>query len=149
MTKWENLNLKPTPLKRVFHPGQHHGERATQRTREAKQSADLAIPHVYMMAKDDREVGSDGLPKTCPVCIVSQTLNMEMSEWVTGILDAVQETEEEHEVISTEEMLHTIDKLNMVWQKEKESETETEEVEENQEAKEDEESEQDEESQET
>ena len=52
------------------------------------------------------------------VCTASQAMNMEMSEWVTGILDAVLETEEEHEVISTEEMLHKIYKLNIKWQNE-------------------------------
>ena len=86
-------------LNRVFNPGQHHGEKAEQRTREAKQMANLAIPHVYLMAKDHKEVGPDGEPKTRPVCTASQTMNMEMSEWVTGILDAVLETEEDHEVI--------------------------------------------------
>ena len=79
------------------------------------------------MAKDHKEVGPDGEPKTCPVCTALQTMNMEMSEWVTGILDAVLETKEEHEVISTEEMLHKIYKLNMAWQSRKVRETESEE----------------------
>ena len=39
-------------------------------------------------------------------------MNQEMSEWVTSLIDAALDTGEGHEVISTEEMLAKIDKVN-------------------------------------
>ena len=43
-------------LKRVFNLGKDHGENSEQRTGEAKQIANLTIPLVYLMSKDQKKI---------------------------------------------------------------------------------------------
>ena len=99
-------------LNNVFSTGKDLGDKAETRAREAKQMASLVIPRVYLMNKDHKPCDSEGNPKTRPVCTASETMNMEMSEWVTKILDSAMEAPVLHEVISTEEMLAKIDETN-------------------------------------
>ena len=54
-----------------------------------------------------------GLPKCRPVCAASRSINQEMSEWVSQILDAASEGDTESaESCSTEDMLNQLDELN-------------------------------------
>ena len=80
--------------------------------------ANLAIPLVYLMAKYHKGMVDNGEHNTRPVCTASQTMNMEMSEWVCHILDAALETEEKHQVTSSEEILSKVDLLNEQWERE-------------------------------
>ena len=67
-------------LNKVFNTGEAHGENGAKRCREAKSVANLTIPQLYLLLKDHKKVGEDGLPKSRPVCGASCTINQEMSE---------------------------------------------------------------------
>ena len=60
-------------------------------------------------------MGPGELPKSRPVCGASCSLNQELSEWVSQILEAGIESKEHSEVISTEDLLNQIDRLNKSW----------------------------------
>ena len=51
-------------------------------------------------------------PKTRPVCGTSSSINGELSEWISEILEALSQSIESDEVISSEELLSYVDKLN-------------------------------------
>ena len=103
-------------LNKVFKTGEAHVENESKRTKGAKQVCNLVVPLMYLLMKDHKAMGDDGLPKTRPVCGASTSLNQEMSEWVSDVLEAVLDSEtENHEAISTEDMLPEIDRLNQKW----------------------------------
>ena len=58
---------------------------------------------------------ASGLPKCRPVCGASCSINQELSEWVAQILEATLGSGEQSEVISTEDLLSEIDRLNENW----------------------------------
>ena len=100
-------------LNNVFRTGEFHGKKAMTRAREARSVVNLVIPNLYLMAKDHKPVGPDGLPKCRPVCAASRSINQEMSEWISQILDAASEGDTESaESCSTEDMLSQLDELN-------------------------------------
>ena len=73
------------------------------------------VPNLYIFPKDHKDVQEDGNPKTCPVCGASSTINQELSEWISELLESALKGMEQAEVISTEEMLSCIDDLNETW----------------------------------
>merc|ERR1711867_408073 len=98
-------------LNRIFMPGSSHGEATALRTEEAKELRATTIPIFSLLAKDHKwtEVGQD--PKTRGVCYASKSINGEMSEYVSDILDAVSNERDTGERISSEDLLHSLDKL--------------------------------------
>ena len=86
--------------------------------KEAKQAATLVMPQVYLLDKDHKDPDAEGLSKTRPVCTASETMNQELSEWVTSFVDAALDQSDNYEVISTEEMLAKVDAVNAKWEEE-------------------------------
>ena len=79
----------------------------------------MVILILYLLMKDHKKLGERGLPKTRPVCAASDSLNQELSEWVSEILEAVNDSEEQNdEAVSTEDMISEIDALNKKWERE-------------------------------
>ena len=70
------------------------------------------IPNLYIFPKDHKPVKADGQPKTRPVCGASETINQELSEWVSSLTEAALQGTELKEMISTEEVLAHINWLN-------------------------------------
>ena len=106
-------------MNKVFNTGKGLGKKASERARLAKEVSNLVIPQLYLLWKDHKKIGDDGLPKSRPVCGASQTLNTEMSEWVSDILESTLATMESSEVISTEDLMSHVDMLNEKWAKDK------------------------------
>ena len=68
-------------------------------------------PILALLLKDHKEVKEGCDPKTRPVCGASRSINGEISEWVSVILDAVNSASDPVENISTEELLSHVDDL--------------------------------------
>ena len=51
------------------------------------------------------------LPKSRPLCGASETVNMELYEDISLIIEAALEAQEQREIISTEELLAKVDRL--------------------------------------
>ena len=81
-------------LNKIFNVGEAHGSDAQKRAQKAKEVCNLVIPQMYMLAKDHKSIGEDGLPKCRPVCGATNSLNQEMSEWVSVILEAAIQTKD-------------------------------------------------------
>ena len=86
--------------------------------------ANLTIPNLYLLAKDHKELEPNGDPKTRPVCTASETMNIELSEWVTDVVEAALATGFQTEVISTEEKMKKIDDVKSKWRTEETNVTE-------------------------
>ena len=78
----------------------------------------MVMPQVYLLDKDHMNPAAEGLSKTRPVCTASDTMNQELSEWVTSFVDAALDKSDNYEVISTEEMLAKIYAVNAKWEEE-------------------------------
>ena len=50
------------------------------------------------------------------MCRASETINQELSEWVSALVEVALQGRDLKEVISTEEMLAHIDRLNKAWE---------------------------------
>ena len=98
-------------LNKVFQTGTKHGKDATTRTCHAKELISTAIPILTLLAKDHKPTNEQGDPKTRPVCGACKSVNGELSEWVSMILDSACQSEPTDESIGTEDMLHEVDKL--------------------------------------
>ena len=98
-------------LNRVFRPGMTHGERNMERCFEAKELRTTAIPKMKLLLKDHKEKGKDGILKTRPVCTACRSPNGELSEYLADIIDAVADTADSCEAISTEDLLSKIDRV--------------------------------------
>ena len=70
-----------------------------------------------MPIKDHKSLDENGLPKCRPVCGASCTINQELSEWVSSLLEASVDSQEQSESISTEDLMNKIDQLNEEWEK--------------------------------
>ena len=79
---------------------------------EAKELRATVIPILSLLIKDHNELNEKGLPKSRPVCGASTSIIGELSEWISQILDAVSQSLESDEVISSEELLAFVDEVN-------------------------------------
>ena len=74
------------------------------------------LSNLYLFPKDHKPLKPDGQPKTRPVWGTSETVNQELNEWVSTPVESALNGQEMKEVISTEEMLGWIDKMNKEWE---------------------------------
>ena len=89
-----------------------------ERVWEAKELKSTIIPVLSLLIKDHKQLNPDGSPKSHPVCGASSSINGELSEWISTILDAMAASVETSEVISSEEMLALVDELNSLLEEE-------------------------------
>ena len=75
-----------TALNRIFNTGANHHKKSKERMWRAKEAMATIIPNLYIFPKDHRPVKADGQPKTRPVCGASETINQELSEWVSSLI---------------------------------------------------------------
>ena len=113
---WEDVQSAQRLLKghlrivnHIFRPGANTAQE--DRVWKAKELHSTVIPVNSMLVKDHKPLTEEGLPKTRPVCGASYSLNGEMSEWISDIMDAICQAEETDEAISGEEMRSEIDKV--------------------------------------
>ena len=99
-------------LNLIFKPGSNTS--AEDRVWQAKELKSTTIPMISLLVKDHKELTETGEPKVRPVCGASSSINGELSEWISSILDALADYKETSEVISSEEMLGKIDDLNKI-----------------------------------
>ena len=118
---WEEVQSAQRLLKghlriinHIFNTGADTGSK--ERTWAAKELRSTVLPVNSLLVKDHKPLTPEGLPKTRPVCGASCSMNGELSEWISEILDAVGQTEETSEAISGEEMRAEIDLLNLTEQ---------------------------------
>ena len=64
-----------------------------------------------LMVKDHKPCGDKGIPKTWHVCGASESINGEMSECVSTIVEALAQSLGTEEVMSSEELLSFVDEL--------------------------------------
>ena len=71
------------------------------------------IQYITILAKDHTPVNEKGIPATRPVCCCSRSINGELSEWVSSLVDAGTNCSEqkEKEVLSCEDLLAQVDAL--------------------------------------
>ena len=98
-------------MNRVFNVG---GNRDNQeRVWKAKELMATVIPNLSLMVKDHKPLDGEGQPKTRPVCGADRSMNGELSETLSIILDGTAIVLPGKEVISTEELLHKVNELNL------------------------------------
>ena len=98
-------------MNRVFQAGLDHGKEGQERTWHAKELVATAIPLLSIVAKDHKKLSTNGDPKTRPMCGACHSINGELSEWVSLILDSANNCEDTDESIGTEDMMHEVDVL--------------------------------------
>ena len=103
-------------LNLIFRPGKE--TQSEERVWEAKELKSTIIPVLSLLIKDHKQLNPDGSPKSHPVCGASRSINGELSEWISTILDAMAASVETSEVISSEEMLALVDELNSLLEEE-------------------------------
>ena len=97
-------------LNLIFNPGSE--TTCPDRVREAKELRATIIPIVSLLIKDHKEPDEQGRPKSRPVCGASSSINGELSEWISDILESISQSMETDEVVSSEELLSFVDDLN-------------------------------------
>ena len=112
----EVVNGHLKALNRVFRTGENHGEKAMRRAWRAKEAKATILPLLHLLVKDHKEVGEGQNPKTRPVCGAATGINGELSEWIADIVEAALQGVDNKEVISTEEMLAHVDRVNKEWE---------------------------------
>ena len=70
------------------------------------------IPVLSLMLKDHKEL-KEGMLPTRPVCGTSSSINGELSEYLSNIVDSINDCPETKKVISCEEVCGKLDDLNM------------------------------------
>ena len=115
---WEEVRASQRTIKghmrcvnHIFKMGEDQGEKGEKRVWNAKELESTVIPIVSLLVKDHKNPKQNGDPATRPVCGASRSINGEMSESVSDILDAAGNRSSRDEAISTEEMLSNIDDL--------------------------------------
>ena len=99
-------------LNLLFSAGHDLGEQELARVWKAKELKSTCIPVLSLMLKDHKEPKERMLP-TRPVCGASSSINGELSEYLSNIVDSINDFPETKEVISCEEMCGKLDDLNM------------------------------------
>ena len=109
---WGGINETQNSLKSliraldlIFNTGIGQSNSSKARAWKAREAMATIIPNLYIFPKDHKEVGADGQPKTRPVCGASETMNQELSEWVSELVEAALKGMDSKEMISTEELL--------------------------------------------
>ena len=79
-------------LNKIFNTGSSHSKKSMERAWKAKEAMATILPNLCIFPKDHKPLKPDGQPKTRPVCGASETINQELSEWIStlivGSLDA-------------------------------------------------------------
>ena len=111
---WEEVQAAQRRMKghlrlinNIMNPGADGSQE--DKVRKAKELRSTVIPVVSMLIKDHKKPSDTGAPKSRAVCGASSSINREMSEWVSMILDSVNSALPSCEVISTKELLGYID----------------------------------------
>merc|ERR1712112_324577 len=94
---------------RILKIGESHGRQSMERAWEAKELDSSTVPVVKFLAKDHKAAETNGDPKTRPVCCCSTSINGEMSEYVSDLLEAALSAQGSKESISTEDLLSMVD----------------------------------------
>ena len=98
----------------MFNLGENQGEKQF-RVSEAKLINHTSIPNLSIMPKDHKEPDPvTGDPATRPVCGASVSPNGELSHYCSDIMDAASDCMVTKEVVSSEDILAKVDKLNEV-----------------------------------
>ena len=79
---------------------------------QASELAATTIPLLGVTPKDHKPIQDNGDPKTRPLCFAKKTINGELSEFVSQILDPAANCITNSEVISTEECANKVDQFN-------------------------------------
>ena len=69
------------------------------------------IPVLSLLIKDHKQTVANRVPASRPVCGASSSINRELSEWVSSVLDSVCKSEDTDEAISGKETCAYIDDL--------------------------------------
>merc|ERR1711954_282286 len=96
-------------LNRILRIGESHGRQSMERAWEAKELDSSTVPVVIFLARDHKAAETNGDPKTRPVCCCSTSINGEMSEYVSHLLEAALSAQGSKESISTEDLLSMVD----------------------------------------
>ena len=113
---WEDVQQSQREIKghlrclnHIFRPGKDNNE---ERVWKAKESRSTTIPVLSLLLKNHKCLEDNGDPKSRPVCGASNSMNGELSHWLSDVLEAVMASEDTDEVISSEELLAYVDELN-------------------------------------
>ena len=85
-----------------------------ERVWDAKELSATVIPMLSLLIKDHKPVGEDGMPASRPVCGAAKSINGELSEYLSIVLESMIATMETEEVISGEELRATIDQVSRI-----------------------------------
>ena len=96
-------------LNRILRIGESHGRQSMERAWEAKELDSSTVPIVKFLAKDHKAAEPNGDPKTRPVCCCFTSINGEMSEYVSDLLESALSAQGSKESISTEDLLSMVD----------------------------------------
>ena len=76
----------------IFRPGEESG--AKERVWEAKELWARVIPILSLLIKDHKCEDCQGRPASRPLCGACSSINGELSEWLSDLLDAMCQAEE-------------------------------------------------------
>ena len=70
------------------------------------------MPSMYMMIKDHKQPDQEELPKTRPVVSSQNGMNVHLSNIISEVLEPLAERVGTNEIISSEDLLSKVDKVN-------------------------------------
>ena len=95
----------------MFNTGKDQGEKGEKRVWDATELESTVVPVLSLLLKDHKKLKENGDPATRPVCGASRSINGEMSEKVSNILDSAGAKCSVEEAISTEALLSNVDEI--------------------------------------